>query len=307
MHIVTSRTIGMQYTQKQTGNKCQLSSSACTCNFLLSIAIPDSIFVEESTLRDKTMKAASVARSASIFGISRIYLYRDGSRNFEGDYETARLILQYAETPQYLRKALFPKNPDLEYAGLIPPLRTPHHVTNPQPKLGEIREAVLIMQNGTVLADVGARELALYEGKGKQPRDRVTVRVESIKPLSVSLSEKPENAYWGYEVRRAPSLSRFLKSAKFDLIIFTTRKGDLINKKWTEISQRLSSSQRTCVCFGSPASGVDAMLSQDSASFDDFFPKALVLNTFPSQNVETVRLEEAILGSLCILNIANRL
>ncbi len=61
------------------------------------------------------------------------------------------------------------------------------------------------------------------------------------------------------------------------------------------------------MCFGSPDSGVDVMLSQDSASFEDFFPKSFVLNTFPSQNVGTVRLEEAILGSLSILNIANRL
>ncbi len=182
---------------RQTVNSNYEAFRACVCDFLLSIAIPDSIFVEESTLRDKTMKAASVARSASIFGVSRIYLYRDASRNFERDYETARLILQYAETPQYLRKALFPKNPDLEYAGLIPPLRTPHHITNSQPKIGEIREAALVLQNGIVFADVGARELALYEGKGKQPRDRVTVRVESIKPLKVSLSDKPENVVLG--------------------------------------------------------------------------------------------------------------
>lgn len=36
--------------------------------------------------------------------------------------------LEYVETPQYLRKALFPKHPALRFAGLMNPLDTPHHV-----------------------------------------------------------------------------------------------------------------------------------------------------------------------------------
>ena len=270
---------------------------------MLSIAIPDSLFVDESSLRDKTLKAASLARSASIFGVARIYIYRDASRNFERDYQIARLVLEYAETPQYLRKALFPKNPDLEYAGLIPPLRTPHHPTNPQPKAGEIREAVLVLQNGTIFADIGARELALYEGREKQPRERVTVRVESAKPPRVSLTDKPVDLYWGYEVRRAPSLSRFLKSANFECLIFTTRKGDPVTERWSSLRELLAHSQKICACFGSPESGLDEILAQEKANYSDF-PGALTLNTFPRQNVETVRLEEAVLGSLAILNVA---
>jgi len=270
---------------------------------LFFIAIPDSLFAGESSLREKTLKAASIARSASIFGISRIYIYRDASGNFERDYETARLVLEYAETPQYLRKVMFPKNPDLEYAGLIPPLRTPHHITNPRPEKGEIREAVLVLLNGEIFADVGAKELAIYEGKERQPRQRVTVKVESEKPLSVVHAEKPKEVYWGYEVRRAPSLSRFLKSAKFELLILATRKGEPVGKEWNELTRKMRTSQKSCVCFGSPDYGLDFMLTQDSQSYQDF-SDAFVLNTFPSQNVETVRLEEAILGTLSVLNVA---
>ncbi|KAK0534303.1 hypothetical protein OC835_002724 [Tilletia horrida] len=37
-------------------------------------------------------------------------------------------ILQYLETPQYLRKPLFPMHRDLRLAGLLPPLDCPHHL-----------------------------------------------------------------------------------------------------------------------------------------------------------------------------------
>lgn len=37
-------------------------------------------------------------------------------------------ILQYVETPQYLRKSLFPMHRDLRLAGLLAPLDCPHHL-----------------------------------------------------------------------------------------------------------------------------------------------------------------------------------
>lgn len=37
-------------------------------------------------------------------------------------------ILQYCECPQYLRRHFFPMHPDLQFAGVLPPLDAPHHV-----------------------------------------------------------------------------------------------------------------------------------------------------------------------------------
>ena len=37
-------------------------------------------------------------------------------------------ILQYLETPQYLRKIIFPKHRDLQFVGLLNPLDCPHHM-----------------------------------------------------------------------------------------------------------------------------------------------------------------------------------
>ncbi|MHB8699923.1 MAG: putative RNA uridine N3 methyltransferase [Nitrososphaerales archaeon] len=272
---------------------------------LLSIAIPDSLFIDESTLRDKTAKIGLLARSASIFGVERIYIYRDSSRNYDRDYETARLILEYAETPQYLRKAVIPKSEDLEFAGVLPPLRTPPHAKGPNLSKDEKRDAVLVTQNGQLLANVGVREFALFEGRG-QEGERVTVKIDSLKPLKAVRSDKPVDAYWGYEVRRAPTLARFLRSANFDLVILTSRRGKMLQEKWDETKGRISSAERILVCFGSPDLGVDAMLKQESSKIEDF-PKSLFLNTFPFQNVETVRLEEAVLGTLSIINLIQRL
>ncbi|XP_022973698.1 putative methyltransferase C9orf114 homolog [Cucurbita maxima] len=38
--------------------------------------------------------------------------------------------LKYLETPQYLRKALFPKHNNLRFVGMLPPLDAPHHLRN---------------------------------------------------------------------------------------------------------------------------------------------------------------------------------
>ena len=272
---------------------------------LISIAMPDSLFTDEESLRGRTIKAGEVVRAAAIFGVERIYIYRDASSNFDRDYETARQIFEYAETPQYLRRRLIGKKADLEFAGLLPPLKIPHHMRETRVQVGEVREAVLLMQNGELRADVGAKEAAVYQGHG-QSGQRVTVKIESANPIKSSQTPRPEDIYWGYEVRRAPSLARFLRSANFELMILTSRLGESVVEKWPELASRSSLAMRTLVCFGSPDSGVDKMLKQDHTSLSDF-PKAMYLNTFPFQQVATVRLEEAILGTLAILNIATRM
>jgi predicted SPOUT superfamily RNA methylase MTH1 len=272
---------------------------------LISIAIPDSLFADEDTLRGKTIKAGHIARAVSIFGIERIYIYRDQTKNYDREYETAKQIFQYAETPQYLRRQLISKKSDLEYVGLLPPLKIPHHMKESKVVVGEAREAVLTLQNGELRADVGSKELATYEGKG-QSGQRVTVKIISEKPIKALQIQAPEDTYWGYEVRRAPNLARFLRSAAFELVILTSRLGENILQKWPELSSRSQSAERTLLCFGSPEAGVDKMLRQDNASVGDF-PKAMYLNFFPFQKVATVRLEEAVIGCLSIMNLVSRL
>lgn len=262
------------------------------------------MFIADDTLRDKTLKVGEIARSAAIFGVERIYIYRDSTRNNDANYDTARLIFEYANMPQYLRKRLIGKRKELEYVGLLPPLRTPNHVRDPVPKLGELRDGVVFTQNGELVVDLGTREFGKLEGRGQEGQ-RLTFLITSLKPLSAKVTQRPESIYWGYEVRRAPSLARFLRSATFDATVFTSRLGKSLSESWSEFCEKIGKSQKILLCFGSPDAGVDYMLKQDGAKVSDF--AAMYLNMFPSQNSETIRLEEAILGSLSILNLATKL
>jgi len=51
-------------------------------------------------------------------------------------------ILQYIECPQYLRRKFFPMHPDLQFAGLLPPLDAPHHLRRGD--VASFREGVVV-------------------------------------------------------------------------------------------------------------------------------------------------------------------
>ncbi len=93
----------------------------------LSIAIPDSALSDETLKVDKTRKISVIARACANFKINTIYIYQDGSN--KEDRNLMLLILKYLDTPQFLRKRLFPKMNDLKFAGVLHPLKIPSHIT----------------------------------------------------------------------------------------------------------------------------------------------------------------------------------
>ncbi len=65
-------------------------------------------------------------------------------------------ILQYCECPQYLRRKFFPMHPDLQFAGLLPPLDAPHHLRRGD--VANFREGVVVdrkEEEGVSLVDCG--------------------------------------------------------------------------------------------------------------------------------------------------------
>ena len=94
----------------------------------LVIAIPASIISDTPHLREKTAKVGLIGRAAAIFRVDEIVVYRDNPKEKQtADLDLIATLLSYMETPQYLRKRLFKIEPQLQYAGILPPLRTPHH------------------------------------------------------------------------------------------------------------------------------------------------------------------------------------
>lgn len=265
----------------------------------ISIAIPDSSLIEEPSQMGKAMKISQIARACSIFEVSTIYIYHEANGT-DRDRSLLRKTLRFLETPQYLRKTIYPKSEDLRFAGSLSPLKIPSHVQTPDPKKirpGDVREGVVVFARGQKYVDVGFDQLLPYHGHEQEGR-RITVQFrEGFPNLSIKQIGRYEvKQYWGYEVKETSGLAGVLSSWN-SFIILTSRKGKPIHKN-QKYFQEISKSE-VLVVFGSPKRGVYEILGRAIENI----PKSQILNFFPDQATETVRLEEAVIGTLAILNI----
>ena len=270
----------------------------------LWIALPDTLLLDNRHLREKTIKLGMVARSSSIFRVQKIFIYRDRTKRF-GEASLIKMILEYLDTPQYLRRQMYGKRTELRYAGLLPPLRTPHHKLVKKPseiKVGEYREGFVIRKEGVLHVDVGLPILIPLEGCGSEG-SRVTLRFKSTYPhlKCESVMREDVDGYWGYEVKESDSLIRLLKNTNPEVVIFTSCKGKPIENIWQDLLSVIKSSQSIMLIFGSPRAGVYEILSKEGLRPDDV--SSYVVNLFPKQGVFTIRTEEALLGTLAIFNL----
>jgi len=273
----------------------------------LWIAIPDSVVCEQKGGREKTEKLGGIARACAIFGVKRIFVYRDPEGKYDEDRNLILLVLRYLETPQYLRKKLFPITKELSYAGILPPLKIPSHkqkISLRDIKDGEIREAVLEEVKGKLYADAGLDALIPFRGKGR-PGERVTVEIKGKYPnlYCIEINKEEIGSYWGYEVKGVDVLEKLLTSTRADFTILTSRYGRTISSIWKEFCRNVARSKRVLVVFGSPKRGLLEMLSKDWIKRHDF----QLINMIPGQKVETVRTEEALIVTLAIINLAKRI
>jgi methyltransferase len=275
----------------------------------LWITIPDSSLSDEQTKRDKSIKIAQFARACSIFRIKRIYIYHDSLSHFEkDDPHLLKTILRYLDTPQYLRKILFPMMHQLQYAGILHPIKAPHHrVVEDIKKIkaGDIRTGVVVKVKGQLFVEVGLGSLVPFLGEGFEGK-KVNVRFTESYPnlKAVQAVEEDLFDYWGYEVKEVPSISKLLTSVEKTDIIITSRKGRHFKNIEAKLAEHTTSVQNILVAFGSPKHGLHDILTKEGASIK---PYEYVVNMFPNQGTETVRLEEAVLGTLAILNNALQL
>ncbi len=274
----------------------------------LSIAIPASTISDTPHLREKTAKIGLIGRAAAIFRVDEIIVYPDILKiDQRRDLDFISLLLNYLETPQYLRKALFRLEPDLEFAGILPPLRTPHHPLSGKTKhlqVGEYREGVVLSESKDgLVVDIGVQQPALLRQKGFAVNERLTLQVINVgRQIEVQAANREDvPVYWGYKVQKEKSsLARILTGNDFDLRIATARIGDNFRDVEDKIGARWSLSQRVLVAFGAPSRGLHEIALDEGlklAEVSDF-----VVNTVPCQGTATVRTEEALLASLAIFN-----
>jgi len=275
----------------------------------LSIAIPASIVSDVPHLREKTSKVGLIGRAAAIFRVDEIIVYPDNPHvNQAANMNLIATLLAYLETPQYLRKRLFRLRPELRYAGVLPPLRTPHHPLNRKIKnlkVGEYREGVTLSRTGKgILVDIGVERPALIKNRKMATDRRVTVKITKVdKRVEGELSNRNEiSEYWGYKVaEEKQSIGKIVKSRDFGLIIATSKYGVLFENVAEKIIEKWRKADNVLVVFGAPTQGLREIIRLEGLNLEDVVD--FVVNTVPMQGTETIRTEEALIASLAILNV----
>ncbi|SCZ89065.1 BZ3500_MvSof-1268-A1-R1_Chr1-1g00928 [Microbotryum saponariae] len=232
-------------------------------------------------------------------------------------------ILEYLETPQYLRRALFPLHPSLRLAGLLPPLDLPHHLRRDDKS--PYREGVIVQtpstqgsssnhkrRNGSdasaLLVDVGLWDPVHVDATKldviPELNSRVTVRMPKDEQsyadlISPSTPTLEQGLYWGYSVRVAPSLAHVFSSGPYaseggyDLSIGTSERGVSVQDVLDEIPEF----QHMILTLG-PLSGLELVIASDprinlgAEEAGDLFDHWI--NVIEGQGSRTVRTEEAL-------------
>lgn len=271
----------------------------------LSVLLPSSLVADAPNLREKTVKVGMVGRSLAIFRVPNVVLYNDNDPKISDQEAEVKLIatlLRYMDTPQYLRRLLFPRARELRYAGLLPPLRTPHHpLRDTKTKPGDHREAVVVEvgKDGSLL-ELGQPEKGVMSEK-LEVGQRLTVKIDKpvgnrVAVTAVTRAEVP--GYWGFEVSTAKSILHALNGLKADYVIGTSRYGRDLNELVRGIEN--SNPNRVAIVFGGPYQGLFEICERQGVDPEELFD--VVVNTIPRQGTETVRTEEALLATLALLN-----
>ncbi|KAF1377724.1 hypothetical protein PFLUV_G00203710 [Perca fluviatilis] len=289
--------------------------------YTVSVALPGSVLDNAQSTELRTYLAGQIARACVVFCVDEIVVFDEQGedvKSVEGEFkgvgkkghaciQLAR-ILQYLECPQYLRKWFFPKHKDLQYAGLLNPLDSPHHMRIDDES--EYREGIVldrpIKQGKGSLVNCGMRKDVRID-KQLQSGLRVTVKLSKTQSpeskickgavVAPHLPRTEAGLYWGYSVRLASCLSAVFTESPYDegydLTIGTSERGSSVDQT------SLSPFKHLLVVFGG-LQGLEASVDTDqnlevtdpSVLFD------LYLNTCPDQGSRTIRTEEAILVSM---------
>ncbi|XP_071321314.1 putative methyltransferase C9orf114 homolog [Trachinotus anak] len=289
--------------------------------YTVSVALPGSVLDNAQSTELRTYLAGQIARACVVFCVDEIIVFDEHGedvKSVEGEFkgvgkkghaciQLAR-ILQYLECPQYLRKWFFPKHQDLQYAGLLNPLDSPHHMRIDEES--EYREGIVLdrptKQGKGSLVNCGMRKDVRID-KQLQSGLRVTVQLNKAQNQESKIYQGAVVAphvprtegglYWGYSVRLASCLSAVFTESPYkegyDVTIGTSERGSSMDQT------TLSPFKHLLVVFGG-LQGLEASVDADQ-NLDVTDPSVLFdlyLNTCPGQGSRTIRTEEAILISM---------
>ncbi|MFB6138651.1 MAG: putative RNA uridine N3 methyltransferase [Halobacteriaceae archaeon] len=307
-----------------------------------SLLVPSSLCREVGDKREATRKLGTVARAAAVFRVDRLVVFPDppGERRWGGGFVTT--VLRYAATPPHLRKEAFGPRDELEYAGVLPPLRVPSWTGSESNDSGSLRDGIVtqVGPEGRVRVTCGLQHplsLRVPDGMSVTEGERVTVRVSSRRPVRARLVDEPTP---GLRVVRQ-DLDAALASDDAGLRIATSRHAPPLTLERLPGLCGTVEREGCTVAFGAPERGLPELLGVDTDALgtadgddggvatardagdgatDDHDEEDETaggtarrgrapggfdawLNTIPDQGSEVVRTEEAVLATLAPLNI----
>jgi predicted SPOUT superfamily RNA methylase MTH1 len=277
-----------------------------------SVLVPSSLAREAEDRREATRKLGYVARAATVFRVDRLTVFPDpdGAGKWEDGF--VETVLRYAATPPYLRKEVWGKRDELEYVGVLPPLRVRSQTGSGSEGSGSLRQGIVteVGADGRVRVNCGLQHpISLpvpsaieVPGEG----ERVTVRVSSRRPVRAKLVDEPLT---GYVVDTA-DVDTALERSDAGFAIAASRHGEELGvDRLGQLVERRDAAGHMTVAFGAPERGLPAIFGLDpddavtggagdnGAGFD------LWLNTVPNQGSEVVRTEEAMFATLASLTL----
>jgi methyltransferase len=271
----------------------------------LSVAIPDSSLIDSKSLLEKSLRVAQFARAFSIFRVEKVYVYHDNSTTVRpDDFKLITLLLEYLDTPQYLRKLLYPKMKLLQFAGMLPPIQSPHHKKfrrASEIQDGDSRAGVLLRERGSWVVDVGLDRSVPFMGYTEISRKsnfKLVVKKGQLVAEEI-YGKVGDNDYWGYHVISIRALSDITKRRSDVRILITSRRGKPVSLIIPSLTKNFRHTSEVVLVFGSPRNDVWEIVNEID---ENLVTSSLAINMFPLQGTNTVRLEEALLGSLAIIN-----
>lgn len=296
----------------------------------ISVALPASIVDNAQSEQLKAVLVGQMARALTIYSVDEVVIYEDRSdakKNPEDEGLSQSLasfvrLLQYLETPQYLRRQLVPMHKDLKFVGLLSPLDAPHHLrknehlayregavlageTSPAPPRGEEGKEGCWVNCG-MDEPVWVLDQTIPSGV------RVTVRIDDEADASghrrgVAVPPREPTTklglYWGYQTRIAKSLRAVMDECPYDggydFSMGTSERGESMGLS------RLPKFQHFLLCFGGVGGLEDVVDDQLSGYTRGTDPASLFkryVNVCPGQTSRTIRTEEALIISLASLS-----
>jgi len=288
----------------------------------VTVLVPSSLTREAEDEREATRKLGYVARAATVFRVDRLVVFPDpGGERRRGD-GFVRAVLAYAATPPHLRKEAWGRRDELEYVGVLPPLRAVSR-TGSGDRPGSLRRGIVteVGSDGRVRVTCGLQHPVslLAPDRELETGERVTIRVSSRRPFRGRIVDQPPP---GFRVASA-GVDETLARDDAGLCVATSRHGDRLTRDRLATLSPLADGYT--VAFGAPERGLPEMLGVDpegvgagddtdgstaagtataAATDDEPSPRFdLWLDTVPEQGSEVVRTEEAIFATLAALNL----